>query len=71
ELIHNERNGFIVEPFDHIQMAARAIDVLQDAAMYRRFSAASREIAQGHELHHCADILEQTYTEVSSAARQK
>ncbi|MBX7058960.1 MAG: glycosyltransferase [Leptospirales bacterium] len=61
ELIHDNRNGFIVEPFDHIRMAERAIELVSDAAMFRRFSERSLEIASEHEINKCADKLETVY----------
>lgn len=61
ELIHENRNGFIVEPFDHIRMAERAVELVSDSAMFRRFSERSIEIASEHELGKCADKLETIY----------
>lgn len=66
ELIHDQKNGFIVEPFDHVSMANRALELLDDPERFRAFSEAGLEIAQGHEISACADRLEALYEKVAS-----
>lgn len=64
ELIQNDRNGYAVKSFDHKDMAAKCLQILADPDMYEKFSNQSLEIAQDHELHSCADKLEDTYKSV-------
>ncbi|MBL8021220.1 MAG: glycosyltransferase [Leptospirales bacterium] len=71
ELIQNDRNGFIVEPFDHIQMAERAMQLLNDGELYKKFSAQSLSIASEHEVHACADRLESVYQSVIDKHRAR
>ncbi len=61
ELIQDNRNGFIVDPFDHIALADKTLELLGDHELYARFSKQSVEIAQDHELHKCAERLEAVY----------
>lgn len=61
ELIQHNRNGYIVEPFDHFALAEKTMQLLGDAETYRRFSKQSLEIAQDHELTKCADRMEAVY----------
>ncbi len=71
ELIQHERNGFIVLPFDHSAMAAKAIETLSSPDLYSRFSMAGLEIARTHELHACADRLESVYQSVVEESASK
>ncbi len=61
ELIQEGRNGFIVAPFDIKALASRAVQLAGDAALYRRFSTESLTIAKEHDIHACADRLEEVY----------
>lgn len=61
ELIQNGRNGFIAQPFDHIQIADSTLQMLNDPALYHRFSVQSLEIAKEHDIHTCTDRLEAVY----------
>ncbi len=65
ELIHHDRNGYIVEPYDHIAMAEYAMKLITDDRIYRRFSVQSLEIAKEHDLKICADRLETVYRMVT------
>jgi len=71
ELIHHEQNGYIVEPFDHIAMAEKAMQMVADKDLYARFSRESLNIASEHEIHHCADKLEDLYYRVSGKKREE
>lgn len=61
ELIQHNRNGFIVEPYDHISLAEKTLELIGDHETYRRFSKQSLEIAQDHEMGKCADRMEAVY----------
>lgn len=61
ELIQDDRNGFIVEPYDHVAMAKKALEMVQDNNLFRRFSEQSLAIAQEHELNRCAERMETVY----------
>ena len=64
ELIRHGENGFIVEPFDHINMAARAMELLENPETYKKFSSAGLDLSREHELERCADKLERVYKSV-------
>lgn len=61
ELIQNERNGFIVEPFNHIALARKVLEIWNDPELYRRFSIESLVIAGSHDLRMSAEKLESVY----------
>jgi 1,2-diacylglycerol 3-alpha-glucosyltransferase len=71
ELIQNGRNGFIVEPGHHIDMAQKAIEILDDPDLYSRFSKQSLEIAGEHDIAACADRLENTYKQALESFKDK
>ncbi|MCR9140940.1 MAG: glycosyltransferase [bacterium] len=66
ELIQHNRNGYIVEPFDHISLAEKTMELLGDPETYHRFSKQSLEIAQDHEINKCADRMEAVYKMVAT-----
>jgi glycosyltransferase involved in cell wall biosynthesis len=75
ELIHDGRNGFITEPFDHKAIAEKTIEILENSDLYEKFSRESLAIASQHDIHICADRLEEVYRiavsgEVSSEGDQ-
>lgn len=61
ELIQDGRNGFIVQPYDHIHLANRCIELASDAALFRRFSEQSLAIAGEHDINRCVDKIETIY----------
>lgn len=69
ELIHDGENGYVVEPYDHISMAARAVELLADKQTYERFSKECLNIASEHELMICADRLEAVYQGIVDSKR--
>ncbi len=69
ELIHDGENGYVVEPYDHIRMAERALEILGNTELYRRFSAHGLKIAGEHELIGCADKLENVYRTIANRKR--
>lgn len=69
ELIRDGQNGFIVEPFHHIQMAESALKILQDSALYEKFSTRSLEISREHDIFACAHKLEDTYQRVAQSPK--
>ena len=64
ELIVHGKSGFIVQPFDHIAMAARALEILETPGLYERLSRGALEVAGKHELGACADRLEKIYADL-------
>lgn len=64
ELIQEGRNGFVVEPGHHIEMAERVERILKDSTLYKAFSTQSLEIASEHNILECADRLEALYEKV-------
>ncbi|MCB1138698.1 MAG: glycosyltransferase [Leptospiraceae bacterium] len=71
ELIQDGRNGFIVEPGHHIDMAQRALQILEDREMYRNFSEQSLAIAGEHDIGVCAQKLENTYKQAIETYKKK
>lgn len=64
ELIQNAESGYVVEPFDYSDMAQKCLKVLKDPLLFEKFSRHALRIANNHELHSCADKLEETYFSV-------
>lgn len=64
ELIQEGRNGYVVQPGHHIDMADRVERILKDPVLYRDFSRQSLEIAGEHNILECADRLEALYEQV-------
>lgn len=71
ELIQHGRNGYIVEPGHHIDMAQSALKILKDRDLYRKFSEQSLEIAGEHDIAVCAQKLENTYKQALESYRKK
>ena len=71
ELIQDGRNGYIVEPGHHIDMAERAMKILKDRDLYRSFSEQSLAIAQEHDIGNCAVKLENTYKQAIESYKKK
>lgn len=65
EVIQNGINGYIVHPFDIEGLALAALSILQNPPVYERFSQASLQIAEAHEVHTCAEKLEKLYLKIA------
>ena len=61
ELIQHSKNGYLAAPFDHIETANRAVEILQDKNKYLEFSKAGLEIAKSHNVFICADEMQKAY----------
>ena len=61
ELIQHGKNGYLAAPFDHIETANRAVEILQDKNKYLEFSKAGLEIAKSHNVFGCADEMQKAY----------
>lgn len=66
ELIHDNKNGYIAEPFAADEIAEKTIQLLSDPVKYKEFSKASIEIASHHEMNRCVDAMEEVYKSVAS-----
>lgn len=64
ELIQNDINGYTVNPGDYHTIAKKTIEILKDKEKYRKFSKNSIEIAKTHDIHECANKLEELYEKV-------
>lgn len=71
ELIHHERNGYVVEPGDNPLMAQLAMEIMNDPDKYSRFSQQSLEIAGEHEIEACSFKLENAYKEAIESYRHR
>lgn len=71
ELIQDGKNGYIAQPFNVTEIAEKTISLLTDAETYKNFSANSIEIAQGHNLTKCVDLMEEVYTKVAALQGKK
>jgi glycosyltransferase involved in cell wall biosynthesis len=61
ELIHDGKNGFICDPYNHIEIAEKAILLLSDHRLYSIFSKQSIIIAKRHDIYKSAKELEAVY----------
>jgi glycosyltransferase involved in cell wall biosynthesis len=65
ELIQNNVNGFLLEPFDIQGIATKVLQTLDDSALMEDFSKESRKLAESHDVHQCALKLEAIYEKVA------
>ena len=63
ELCQNERNGFLCAPRNVHGIADAVIKILSDKTLQQKFSAASLEIAAGHDFRHTLQRFLEIYQE--------
>ncbi|MCB1157692.1 MAG: glycosyltransferase [Leptospiraceae bacterium] len=71
ELVQEGKNGYNATPFKPEEMAEKTLSILENPSLYEEFSKNSLQIASGHELNRCADLMEDTYREVASLHKKK
>ncbi|MBE7410809.1 MAG: glycosyltransferase [Leptospiraceae bacterium] len=71
ELIIDNQNGYIAEPFNVKEIAEKTIFLLSDKEKFRDFSKASIEVASDHELGKSVVKLEEIYKSVASIQDKK
>lgn len=71
ELIQEGRNGYVVEPGHHMNMAERAERILKNPSIYQSFSEQSLTIAREHNILECANRMENLYHQVIDDYRRK
>ena len=71
ELIHDGRNGFIVEPFASEKMAQRVLKIIKNETLYKSFSKESIKIAREHDIEACTDKLEKIYKKWERREKRK
>ncbi len=63
ELIQDNRNGYCAESFDVVGIAEKAIEILTNKELYKKFSENSLAVSRTHEMGVCVDLMESVYTE--------
>jgi 1,2-diacylglycerol 3-alpha-glucosyltransferase len=63
ELIQENRNGFCAEAFDVVGIANKAIEILTNKELYKKFSENSLSVSKTHEINGCVEQMEQVYLE--------
>ncbi len=71
ELVVDNKNGYIAEPFNVREIADKTILLLTGKEKFSEFSKASIEIASEHELGKCVDKMEEVYRNVASIQNKK
>jgi len=71
ELVVDNKNGYIAEPFNVREIADKTILLLTEKEKFSEFSKASMEIASEHELGKCVDKMEEVYRNVASIQNKK
>lgn len=64
ELIHNEKNGYLVEPHNYKQMAEAMLKLTESKERNKRFGQKSLEYAEVHDIPHCVAKLESIYKDL-------
>lgn len=63
ELIQDGRNGYCAESFDVVGIAKKALEILTNKELYKKFSENSLAVSRTHEMGVCVDQMESVYTE--------
>ncbi|MDF3818327.1 glycosyltransferase [Leptospira sp. 96542] len=71
ELIKHAENGFIAKSFDSNGIALAALEILKNPELYSKFSKNSIQVASGHEMEKCVDLMEDVYSKVIEAMKGK
>jgi 1,2-diacylglycerol 3-alpha-glucosyltransferase len=66
ELVHEGKNGFLVEPYDVSGFGESVLELLADKALAKRFGKASLEIASAHALDKSLEKIADIYRETIS-----
>ncbi len=64
ELVINNKNGYLTKPGDTKGMAVAMLKLVTDSGRNKKFGQFSLEIAETHDLTHCAEKLENIYSEL-------
>lgn len=64
ELVHNDVNGFLFEPYDEVSLAADIIRIFTDEKLRNRLAEGSLKIIQTHDIHRVITQFEELYKEV-------
>jgi glycosyltransferase involved in cell wall biosynthesis len=71
ELVHNEVNGYLVEPRNPEQMAEAMLKLTESAKRNKEFGEKSLEMAEVHDLPNCAAKLERVYEDLIASKKTK
>jgi len=70
ELVHNDKNGYLVEPGNAKQMAEAMLKLTESAKRNKAFGEKSLEYAEVHDLPNCAAKLEKVYKELIKSTKK-
>lgn len=71
DLIHDGKNGYLVEPHNYKQMAEAMLKLVEDKAKNKRFGEKSLEYAEVHDLPNCVAKLESVYRELIDSTKSR
>lgn len=70
ELVHDGKNGYLVEPHDYKQMAEAMLKLSQSAKRNMEFGQKSLEYAEVHDIPNCVAKLERVYAELIASTKK-
>jgi len=70
ELVHDEKNGYLVEPNNYKQMAEAMLKLSESPARNKRFGQASIEYAEVHDIPNCVAKLEGVYEDLIASTKK-
>jgi len=71
ELIHDDKNGYLVEPHNYTQMAEAMIKLTESAERNKRFGEQSVEYASVHDISKCVAKLEDVYMSLIESTKER
>lgn len=70
DLVHDGKNGYLVEPHNYKQMAEAMLKLVEDKSRNKRFGEKSLEYAEVHDLPNCVAKLEGVYEELIKSTKK-
>lgn len=70
DLIHDGKNGYLVEPRNYKQMAEAMLKLTESKERNKQFGLKSLEYAEVHDISNCVAKLERVYTELIASTKK-
>jgi len=70
DLIHDNKNGYLVEPHNYKQMAEAMLKLTESPERNKRFGQASLKYAEVHDIPNCVAKLERVYEDLIAATKK-
>jgi glycosyltransferase involved in cell wall biosynthesis len=71
DLIHNGKNGYLVEPKNYKQMAEAMLKLNESKERNKQFGQASLAYAEVHDIPNCVAKLERTYADLIASTKSR